>query len=155
MKIITRNQWNALSPLDPPRKMVSTADGIFVHHTVSAAPVKTDTERAEMRNLQHIAFSRGFNDISYSFIVFPSGRIYEGRGLHIEGAHTLGYNDSAYGIAAAGNYETSRPTNAMLEAFRWLRRDYLALKTRPLRPHSNVYPTACPGKFLIAKLPSI
>jgi hypothetical protein len=155
MKVISRNKWDALPPKATPRKMVSTTDGFFLHHTVGGAPSTVAEERQEMRNLQQTAFARGFNDISYSFVVFPSGRIYEGRGKNIEGAHTYGYNDTAYGVAAAGNYDRSKPTKAMIESLKWLRRTYLRVGSKPIRPHSSVYATACPGQFLRARLDDI
>ena len=135
--------------------MSSVRDGVFIHHSVSPAPATKEGERAEMRNLQQIAFSRGFSDISYSFVVFPSGRIYEGRGKGVEGAHTLGYNDTAYGLCAAGNYETVRPTNELVKSLSWLRRRYLRLADKPCRPHRAVYSTACPGRHLVARLSDI
>lgn len=151
-KVIPRSAWGAGAPHSAPRGMANDSDGLFVHHTVAGAPTTKAGEQAEMRNLQQIAWSRGFNDISYSFIVFPSGRIYEGRGKGIEGAHTLGYNDTAYGAAAAGNYDTASPTNAMVKSFKWLRREYLKIGSRPIRPHSSVYATACPGAKLRARI---
>lgn len=151
-RVIKRAEWGAGAPKQSPSPMSNTSEGIFVHHTVSnGGKMSPAEERAEMRNLQHIAWARGFNDISYSFIIFQSGRIYEGRGRGIEGAHTLGYNDTAYGVAAAGNYETAQPSKAMVKSYRWLR-DHLKLRGRPIRPHSSVYATACPGKNLRAKI---
>lgn len=151
-RVHSRRDWGAAPPRGPIDPLTSTANGFFVHHTVAGAPTTKAGEEAEMRNLQNIAFQRGFNDISYSWIVFPSGRIYEGRGLGKAGAHTLNYNYTAYGAAAAGNYDIARPTNAMVKSFRWLRRKHAKLADRPLRPHSAVYATACPGSFLRARL---
>jgi hypothetical protein len=154
-RVISRARWGAKPPKSRLGALASTRDGLFVHHTVSAAPWSRKAERAEMRNLQQIAFSRGFSDISYSFIVFPSGRVYEGRGKGVEGAHTLGFNDTAYGAAAAGNYEVKVPSRRMVRSFRWLRREYLKLGSKPLRPHQAVSSTACPGKHLVARLSRI
>jgi hypothetical protein len=151
-EVLSRAKWDAKPPRQTPSRMSSTRDGVFIHHSVSRAPSTVAAERAEMRNLQQIAFSRGFNDISYSFIVFPSGRIYEGRGKGVEGAHTLGYNDTAYGLCCAGNYETAKPTDAMVKSLRWLRRTYLNLGDKPCRAHQSVYATACPGKYLKARI---
>jgi hypothetical protein len=154
-KVIPRHKWGAAPAKGFLGTMSSTKDGMFVHHTVSGAPRTKSGERAEMRNLQQIAFSRSFSDISYSFIVFPSGRVYEGRGVGVEGAHTIGFNDTAYGVAAAGNYETAKPTRRMVRSFRWLRREHLKLGNKPLRPHSAVSQTACPGKYLFLRLGDI
>jgi hypothetical protein len=150
-RVVPRSEWGA-SPPKSVAPMSSTTNGLFVHHTVAGAPVTVAGEKAEMRNLQRIAWGRGFQDISYSFIVFPSGRIYEGRGLNVAGAHTAGFNSTSYAVSAAGNYDTNRPTNEMVAAIRWLRRDYLKLAGKPLRPHRAVYSTACPGQHLVARL---
>ena len=150
-KVYSRSFWGAGAPRSK-SYMTSTSNGLFIHHTVAGAPTTVEGEKAEMRNLQRIAWSRGFNDISYSFVVFPSGRVYEGRGLNVAGAHTAGYNSSSYAASAAGNYDSSQPTDALVQAMRWVRRDYLSLKRLPLRPHSEVYATACPGRYLRVRL---
>lgn len=147
--VIPRSAWGA--PACEPGWMTSENNGLFVHHTVAGAPLTPEGEKAEMRNLEAIARSRGFSCISYSYVVFPSGRIYEGRGKRI-GAHTLNYNSSSYGASAAGNYEVNVPSEALVDSYRWLRREYLDLEDKPLRPHSSVYGTACPGKNLAARL---
>lgn len=149
-RIVPRSEWGAPSMNTAP--MSHSNDGVFVHHTVAGSPTTEDGEKAEMRNLDRIARSRGFAGISYSYVIFQSGRIYEGRGKGVEGAHTIGYNDTAYGVSAAGNYETAQPSDAMIASYRWLRREYLGLGSKPLRPHSAVYSTACPGKNLRARL---
>lgn len=149
-KVIPRSAWNAGA--QKADSMGAATQGLFVHHTVADSPTTKAGEEQEMRDLQQIARSRGFVDISYSFIVFQSGRIWEGRGKGREGAHTIGYNDNAYAVAAAGNYDRQTPSKAMIEAIRWLRRQYLDLENRPVRPHSAVSSTACPGSKLRARI---
>ena len=152
-KVIPRSAWNAAPPKEPLAAMTSTANGCFIHHSVTAAPPKdTAKERAAMRDLQQIAFSRGFDDFSYSFAIMPSGRIYEGRGKGKAGAHTLNYNSTSYGIVFVGNYETQEPTEAQLKAAKWLIHKHLKLGSKPIRGHRQVYATACPGDKLYAKL---
>ncbi len=99
-----------------------------------------------MQQLQTIAFSRDFSDISYSYVVMPSGRVYAGRGAEILGAHTLGHNE-AIGICLAGNYSTIPPTKAQVRAVAKLRQ---RLKFRfgsrlKMIAHRDVYATSCPG----------
>jgi hypothetical protein len=43
-------------------------------------------------------------------------------------------------------------TDAMVVSYRWLRRSYLDLANKPLRPHSAVSSTACPGKNLRSRI---
>jgi hypothetical protein len=162
-RIIPRKAWDA----GPNRTAVIDVkkDVLFVHHTVANAPGLFSkivgavrraawksglraAERAEMRNLQAIARSRGFIDISYSFVVFPSGRVYAGRGRHREGAHTLSWNDR-YAVAAAGNYEVNQPTDAMVRSIRLLQEK---LNIRSRKGHRDVSSTSCPGRLLYSRI---
>lgn len=114
-----------------------------------------------MRTLQGVAFGRGFADISYNYVVFPSGRVYAGRGAQIKGAHTQGgkpgyaefYNDHP-GISFPGNYEVKRLTRRQRAGFAALR---LHLRTRygvsrRRWPHRKVHATACPGRNVMSQL---
>jgi N-acetylmuramoyl-L-alanine amidase len=64
--------------------------------------------------------SNGWNDIGYSFLIGDDGRIYEGRGFNVVGAHTQGYNSVGYGVSFMGNFNSTLPSE---EA----RRNYFAL----------------------------
>lgn len=142
--IRARRNWRAQRPLDAPVKTTwDKSTTFFLHHTVTKSPSNgVAGEEAAMRELQRIALARGFSDISYSYVVFPSGNIYEGRGKEVIGAHTLGYNKHV-GTALCGNYETQKVTKAQEEAINWLRKK---LGVGDMKPHSDVYATACPGK---------
>ena len=148
-RIRKKSSWN---PAPPKKKPVHVkwdkTTIIWLHHTVTKPPTNGGTagEEAAMRELQRIAFSRDFSDISYSYLVFPSGHIYEGRGHEILGAHTLGHNEDI-GVALVGNYDTSKPTDAQIEAVKWLKGK---LNANSIHPHKEVYATACPGKYAIA-----
>ena len=85
--------------------------------------------------------SRGWSDVGYNFLVDRFGRIWEGRsggvGRPVVGAHTLGYNDDSFAMSAIGNFETARPSPAMLRAFGRLFAWKLGLHgVRPARPGS-------------------
>ncbi|KAH9375601.1 hypothetical protein HPB48_013815 [Haemaphysalis longicornis] len=55
-------------------------------------------------------------DIGYNFVIGGDGRVYEGRGFGVEGAHTLGHNTDSLGIAFTGDYRHTRPSDKMLAA---------------------------------------
>lgn len=147
-KVISREAWQAL----PPKSREKTSWGgyttVYLHHTVTKAPdenASVEEEKACMRELQKIAFSRGFSDISYSYIIFKSGRVYEGRGFEVVGAHTYGHNTDI-GVAFPGNYGkedfvTKKQKSSLLK----LRRR-LGVLQGPLRAHCSVYNTSCPGE---------
>jgi len=60
--------------------------------------------------------SEGWNDVGYSFLVCEDGRVYEGRGWNVLGAHTLGYDEIAIGICIIGDYKRRLPLPAALDA---------------------------------------
>lgn len=147
--IIGRRAWGAKPPkhaLIPIEWTAKTTT--YVHHSVTNEPTGLtgqaliDAERAHMRLLQQIAFDRGFSDISYCYIIFKSGRVYEGRGKTV-GAHTLGHN-MELGVCFAGNYEVDTLTTDQKKALTALRAK-LGI-TGAIKAHCSVYATACPGK---------
>ena len=159
VEIVNRNQWGAKPAKSPRQKMAMPAIGTFIHHTVTAGGKRTRAqEKAHMRELQRIAFSRGFADISYSFVIFPSGRIYKGRGWGVVGAHTEGSNSVAHAFCFVGNFERDRPTPQALESAAHLHR--YGVRRGHIRRNGFIEghreapgaATACPGKFLFNKL---
>lgn len=87
------------------------------------------------------------------FVVGSDGYVYEGRGWHWVGAHTLGHNSRGFGVALIGNYTAVLPSEAALLAVR----DELprcAIRAGLLRPdyallgHRQLVPTECPGDLL-------
>lgn len=159
VRIIPRSEWGADAAKGTPAKVQWDSNTTsWLHHTVTKAPrpslrlkgaALVAQEKEHMRLLQDIAFKRGFSDISYSYVVFPSGNCYEGRGKEVLGAHTLGHN-SDVGIALAGNYEEVFVTNLQHKNVLKLR-NQLGVGKGAFNPHSDSYPTACPGKNAKAK----
>lgn len=155
-QIIPRAEWGARPPQGTltPQTVVNQ---IFVHHTVFPAlnPTATRAEEEErMRALQRFhQDSRGYTDVAYQAIVFPSGRIYEGRPLNFVGAHTLNQNSTSKAVCFDGNFEESRPTQSAIEAARFA--CHFLGADKPIRPHGDVFPTACPGANVKAILASL
>ena len=104
----------------------------------------TRTKAAERRAMREIqAFhqrSRGWTDIGYAFVCFPSGRVYEGRGEHV-GAHCPGHN-SEPSVSLAGDYSTRKPTDKQRLAVSQLKSRIAAAR---LKGHRDGFPTSCPG----------
>jgi hypothetical protein len=146
----------------------------FVHHTVNA----NDYTRAEVPAILRGIYayhtqSRGWRDIGYNFLVDKFGRIWEGRyggiSLPVVGAHTLGYNENSFAASAIGNFETAQPSAAVLDAYARLYAWKLSLHgVRPgtrqqvagttfdaISGHRDAAATACPGRYLYAKVPDI
>lgn len=146
-EIVPRYEWGALPPkrvtlLDPSR-----VERVFLHHT-------TGTQQPDipawLRSIQRFhQQGRGWSDIAYSWLVSYDGRIWEGRGARVVGAHTKGWNSRGYAIAYLGD-GGSLPPQAALDAISYVRgyAETIAGRTLPLFGHRDVGRTACPGDAL-------
>jgi uncharacterized protein with LGFP repeats len=147
----------------------------FVHHTVNA----NNYTRAQVPGLLRSIYayhtrSRGWSDIGYNYLVDRFGRIWEGRAGGVDrpvvGAHTLGYNDYSFAMSAIGNYDIKQPSAALIQAYGALFAWKLSLhgvsaasavqkvgrkNFRAINGHRDAGSTACPGKYLYAKIPQI
>lgn len=147
----------------------------FVHHTVNA----NDYTRAEVPGILRSIYayhtkSKGWSDIGYNYLVDRFGRIWEGRYGGVDrpvvGAHTLGYNDYSFAMSAIGNYDVKQPSKAMIQAYGALFAWKLSLhgvsagstkqvvgskSFQAINGHRDAGSTACPGKYLYAKIPEI
>jgi hypothetical protein len=175
-KIFSRAQWGADERLrDKPSLHYGEIHAGFVHHTVNA----NDYDRGDVPSILRGIYayhtqSRGWSDVGYNFLVDRFGRIWEGRYGGVDrpvvGAHTLGYNDDAFAMSAIGNFETAHPSQAMLDAyarlFAWKlslhgiraddTRQYVTSRYfQAINGHRDAGQTACPGRYLYAKIPDI
>ena len=174
--IYSRAQWGAnerLREQTPPS--YGTVKTGFIHHTVNANNYSAAQVPALIRGIYaYHTQSRGWRDIGYNFLVDRFGRIWEGRWGGVDkavvGAHTLGYNEVSFAMSAIGNFDTANPPQAVLTAFAklfaWklslydIRADgsHVWVKNRWLHAingHRDVGQTACPGRYLYAKIPSV
>ncbi|MDO7869052.1 peptidoglycan recognition protein family protein [Nocardioides jiangxiensis] len=184
--IYTRHAWNADESLRPnPPEYSLTISQVHLHHTVSTNSYTRSEVPAMIRGMYsyHVK-TLGWNDIGYNFLVDRFGRIWEGRygGITypVRGAHTLGFNHRSVGISVIGNFETAKPTDALLSSVARLAAWKLDLYGRPASgttsrtsEGSDLYPngevvrlpvfdghrdtnqTACPGRYLYARLPDL
>ncbi len=175
-KIYSRAQWGANERLrDKGSLRYFEVHAGFVHHTVNA----NGYTRAEVPGILRSIYayhtqSRGWSDVGYNFLVDRFGRIWEGRYGGVDrpvvGAHTLGYNDWSFAMSAIGNFDIARPSSAMVQAygalFAWKlslhgidassTRQVVGPRTfKAINGHRDAGSTACPGRYLYAKLPRI
>lgn len=157
MEIISRETWGARRTPGP-RTRPLPLRRMFLHHSGAlrnalAGKVGTPaSERAAMRELEEIGYQRfgawGYG-ISYTFVVFPSGRVYEGHPVHYVGAHTAGHNTEGAGICWAGDYTqrggTALQVKATAELVNHLRAKGQATTNQLAGGHRDVFATACPG----------
>ncbi|MET0523178.1 MAG: FG-GAP-like repeat-containing protein, partial [Nocardioides sp.] len=175
-QIFSRSQWGADESLrDRGSLRYGDIDGGFVHHTVNANNYTQDQVPSLLRGIYaYHTRSLGWSDIGYNFLVDRFGRIWEGRyggvARPVVGAHTLGYNEDSFAMSAIGNFETVQPSQVMLDAyaalFAWklglhgIRADDTDVtisgdRFQAISGHRDAGSTACPGRYLYAKLPEI
>jgi len=175
-QIFSRKQWGADERLrDKSSLSYYEVHAGFVHHTVNANGYTREQVPSIIRGIYaYHTQSRGWSDVGYNFLVDRFGRIWEGRAGGVDrpvvGAHTLGYNEYAFAMSAIGNFETAAPSDAMLRAygqlFAWKlslhgvsassSRQWVGKQWMPaISGHRDVGQTACPGRYLYAKMPAI
>lgn len=175
--INTRAQWGADESLMTWTPSYGNIQVGFVHHTVDANDYTADQVPAIIRAIyRYHSQTLGWGDIGYNFLIDRFGRTWEGRSGGMDrpviGGQTLGYNAVSTGVAAIGNFDIAPVPQAVTDAFKrvfaWKfslaeipatgASSVLAPNRTPLQRvagHRDAYPTACPGKFLYAKLPEI
>ena len=111
---IPRSAWTNLRPdftEDGPKR------SLYIHHTVTrlSKPWTKAREEEHMRLLERLHLDRGFTGIGYNFVLFPSGRLYEGRGGKAIPAAQLNANSGSVAIAFVGDFRTDKATKEALE----------------------------------------
>ena len=175
-KIYSRAQWGADERMrDASSLHYFEVHAGFVHHTVNA----NNYTRAQVPGIIRGIYayhtqSKGWSDIGYNFLVDRFGRIWEGRYGGVDrpvvGAHTLGYNDYAFAMSAIGNFDEEEPSSAIVQAYGALFAWKLSLHGvdassrsqrvgpstfRAINGHRDAGQTACPGRYLYARLSQI
>ncbi|MBX6382011.1 MAG: N-acetylmuramoyl-L-alanine amidase [Microbispora sp.] len=144
MDIISRKEWGARAPRNRQTTTWSRRTEFIVHY--SEGPT-TQTPR-QIQN--HHMDSNRWADIGYNFLVDVKGRIYEGRGWLVVGAHAPNHNTSGIGVCFIGR--DGDATDAAKKAIRWLYDEACRRKggTLAKRGHRDVTATSCPGDQLYA-----
>ncbi len=174
-QIFSRAQWGANERLRGSAPSYGTVKTGFIHHTVNANNYSEADVPSLMRGIYaYHTQSRGWSDLGYNFLVDRFGRIWEGRYGGVDravvGAHTLGYNEASFAMSAIGNFDVAQPPQAVVNAYAALMawklslHDVRADATRlyvknkyfnGINGHRDAGSTACPGRYLYAKLPEI
>lgn len=173
MNVILRTKWGARYGLGW-RIRPLPATSAWLHHAVTnnlPADATTAREHTEMQLLDRIGYSRfSYADkgwarpagagISYSYVVFPSGRAYQGHGINRASSHTAGYNTAGIGIAVPGNTDTQDLTPQQVDAIARLlvqcKRDGILANARLNGGHRDTgFSTSCPGKHAYRRIGEI
>lgn len=142
--ITSRKAWSARAPRNRYTVTWAQRTEFFVHHT--AGP---KTQTIQQIQAFHMGPSRGWSDIGYGHLVDADGRIYEGRGWLVVGAHCPGHNRSGESVAYIGDDD---PTPAAKRSIRWLYDEACRRAGKKLKMlgHGQRYATSCPGPKLQA-----
>ncbi|HEX7537105.1 MAG TPA: FG-GAP-like repeat-containing protein [Dermatophilaceae bacterium] len=172
--IYTRAQWGANESMRRAAPSYGKIMVGFVHHTDSGNGYTAASVPAMIRGMYayHVQ-SLGWSDIGYNFLVDRFGRTWEGRygGMDraVIGAQTMNMNSVSMGVSAIGQYDIAAAPQAMTNAFKAIFAWKFSLAGIPatgtvvangkslyrVAGHKDAYPTACPGRYLYAKLPEI
>lgn len=108
-----------------------------------------------MRGLQDFHMDgRGWSDIAYNYLVFNGSRprVFYGRGARVIPAAQLNHNTNTIAVCVvmrAGDKLTWQ-TKLQLRRVVWHLRRKVIKRNVPVRPHSAVTETSCPGDQLRA-----
>lgn len=146
MEIISRKEWGAREPRDVDKTNWSSRTGFAVHYSgTSVEPTPKSVQNYHMD-------TRGWSDIGYNFVVSNStGKIYEGRGWLVIGAHIANHNTPNIGVCILKRGDEPITPEAMA-AVRWLadeadrrKAQYDGGKRLKRLCHRDLASTDCPG----------
>ena len=172
--IYTRAQWGADERLRRGAPSYGQVQLGFVHHTVSSNTYTAAQVPAMIRGIYayHVK-GQGWSDIGYNFLIDRFGRTWEGRYGGVDkaviGAQTANYNSWSMGVSAIGNFDVAGVPQSMTDAFKRIFAWKLNLSGLPatgtvfangksfqrVSGHRDGFRTACPGRYLYAKVPEI
>ncbi|SKC36112.1 peptidoglycan recognition protein family protein [Krasilnikoviella flava] len=185
--VVTRSGWGADESLSGSWPETSKAlKAIYVHHTAGTNSYRESQSAALVRGIYaYHTKSRGWPDIGYQFLVDKYGNIFQGRkDARVDnpiGAQAGGYNTGTIGVSAMGNFDTARPTSALLTAMAkviaWKSYQYridpkgtttlltggstgsgtrakpgTKVRVPTVLMHRTTNETACPGRYLAEKM---
>lgn len=151
----SRTKWNAKSIIPSRMKLMNGVERITVHHEGNPKPnfsIKAPDVEKEIYKIQKTHFrTLKAGDIAYHYIVDRAGRIWQGRDIKYQGAHSKNNNSHNIGIMCLGNFEIQKPTGAQVATLEQLCRGLMAgygIPASKLYGHRELKSTACPGKNL-------
>ncbi|MBM4420447.1 MAG: hypothetical protein FJ034_02445 [Chloroflexi bacterium] len=116
-QIRTRQDWGADETLMKWLPKYQNFQKAVVHHTVTSDG--GTNVPATIRSIYYYhAVTLGWGDIGYSYLVDKNGVIWSGRqgGDNTIAGHAYGWNEGSIGIAAIGEFTSTQPSAAMLNA---------------------------------------
>lgn len=154
--IISRSQWGARYRNGVGSRPIGSLEK-YTHHTVTAhldENASRAQEERQMRILEDIGEQRFRGGISYNYLIFPSGRIYEGASVHRIAYHSGGgRNTRGVGVAFVGNFQTNKLNTPAFRAAVWLLQHGKSSNwwgdPAFTEYHKQFRATSCPGQYVI------
>lgn len=154
--VMPRSSWTNVAPIVSRAHAMNGVSRITVHH--SAIPYDSLRSQADVTRMlngirtEHMN-RRGepFADIGYHYIIDPSGRIWEGRSLSLQGAHVANNNEHNMGIMVMGHFDRQAPTSAQvaaLDSFVTRQMRAYRISVNRVYTHQEIGKSACPGRNL-------
>jgi hypothetical protein len=125
---------------------VNAGKELWLHHSITNPPGPDATlaqDCAHVRDFEAIGQNRFGCGISYTWVVMPSGRVFQGHDLDRQGTHTYGRNNRSRAICLAGNFDVNPLPQRMQNSVALLLRELGATLDGG---HRDVFATACPGQ---------
>lgn len=150
----SRSLWTNKTPLYREANPMNGVREITIHHD-GMNPFTSMSQSASAKRIESIrrvhVNANGWADIGYHFIIDPSGRVWQGRPLTLQGAHVKYNNPHNIGVMMLGNYEQQTPTTASLHTLDNFVAQLMRLYRVPVSKvytHRELRPTMCPGRNL-------
>ncbi|MBU0975390.1 MAG: peptidoglycan recognition family protein [Patescibacteria group bacterium] len=173
LPIIKREEWSTDASINDPRLKIDggrlewepyyySANKIIVHHT--ATPNDDHSGEYWMRAIYNYhAYTNGWGDVGYNYLVDKDGNIYEGKlgGDEAKGYHAGTGNPNSIGVSIIGDYSNELPSYDARYALRKLIAEKAAFYNFMPQWGSTVYghrdwsATACPGQTFYDQLPTL
>ncbi len=120
---------------------------IILHHSAGADhPILKNFDSIRDWHVNH----NGYRDIGYHWVIEKIDSklvVIKGRDEADAGAHTLGQNESSFGICIVGNFDVEVPSNELYEFVANVCKDImLRHPIDEIAGHRDYNATACPGK---------
>jgi hypothetical protein len=155
--VLPRSAWTTAKPDLSDMDVMGDIDRITVHHTGMKTDYKSTSYRAAVEDIEAIRDfhttdkDRKWADIAYHYVVDPAGRVWQGRPLVYQGAHTKLSNEHNLGIVVMGDFENQFPAAVQLTtlaSFMTFLRKLYRVPVAHIYTHGELKSTECPGKHL-------
>lgn len=155
-EIVRRAAWGA-EPLKDNHDPMPRITRLTVHHTAEIAGMGERPDADLVKGIQNFhRNTRDWADIGYHWIIGQDGKVYEGRALHVQGAHAGGGNNKEnLGISIIGDFTATMPPTPAIRTLTLFLRAQQKRYRIPMDQvfgHREFKATACPGDMLFAWL---